>query len=111
MIVRCAECDSPFEPNKQWQKYCTRECNQAAYLRRKIAKKRIDPLDVLLAAPGPSATQEAEWERRTKLADNAAEQHEVESETQRKAKAEAVVKKMEQLEKQSTLENWMKDKL
>jgi predicted nucleic acid-binding Zn-ribbon protein len=110
MILQCVECQNPFEPNKHWQKYCSRECNQAAYLRRKIAKKKADQLDVLLSPAGPSMVQEAEWERRTTLANQFNEQQRLEDEAARKAKAEAVVRKMEELQEKSVLENWMKDK-
>jgi hypothetical protein len=69
-ILTCPECHNVFEPMKPWQKYCGKICNQAAYLRRKVDKMRSDPLHALTPPTiGPSEVQEAEWKRRTEIAE------------------------------------------
>ena len=67
-IITCSECGNQFLPNKFWQKYCSKVCNQSAYLKRKIAQKRKDPMDLEPKPTGPTEAQEAERERRTALA-------------------------------------------
>lgn len=58
----CANCGLAFIQNKRWQIYCSRDCNRAAYYKRKTPRSILDP-----EPTGPSPLQEAERERRKNL--------------------------------------------
>jgi predicted nucleic acid-binding Zn-ribbon protein len=100
-MPQCLECGNPFDRNKMWQKYCSRECNQASYLKRKVERKRGNPLAALDLDLdlGPSPAQEAEWQRRTDLADQHSKEQQIEDAARRKAKAKVVVEQVDEIMK------------
>lgn len=111
-ILLCAVCNNPFEPSKAWQKYCDHDCSQFAYLKRKIDKKKDNPLSVVEDNTGqPSEAQLAEWARRGEIAEQESERSFEEEEEERIARAKKIAREAEKLlEGKSFLEKWSEDK-